>query len=71
MRGSNEDHYVYPLVRLNALSGNQTDATSECWLQIKQREIKMLNHGVLKEENKRGKRQRFGQGSSIKQLNGQ
>lgn len=25
-KGFNEDHYVYPLVRFNALSGNKTDA---------------------------------------------
>lgn len=41
-RRLNEDHYVYPLVRLNALSGNKTDNTSEFWLQIKQREVEML-----------------------------
>lgn len=34
-KGFNEDPYVYPLVRFNALSGNKTDATSEFWLQIK------------------------------------
>lgn len=41
-KGFNEDHYVYPLVRFNALSGNKTDATSEFWLQIKYQGIKTL-----------------------------
>jgi len=51
-RRFNEDHDVYPLVRLNALSGNTTDNTSEFWLQIKQWEVKML---VVKPQSRKRK----------------
>lgn len=53
-KGFNEDHYVYPLVRFTALSGNKTDTKSEFWLQIKYQGIKniVLFNYTLGIENK-------------------